>query len=314
MKDFQKYLLDSGFSRATISQYIRSVEVFHKWASGLDKNIADFKYQEMVLFIDDTMRSIYYSNNLTKIINRIMIALTYYYDYLITMNMNINNPAKSIRIKDPHRSIIHNLLSKSELVSLYETIVVKDDRDVRNKVILGFLIFQALSVSELHRLSMSDLILRKGTILVKGDNKGSYRKGSTYRELDLEALQIIDMIDYIDNVRPRILVNCYRHSPGRKPSQENAVFRTDQLLLSLFGSPNIKNTLHHMFIQLKKSNPRVKSAIQIRQSVIAHWVEKYNLRKAQYMAGHRYVSSTEYYKRVNINDLRREVCEYHPLG
>ncbi len=314
MEDFQKYLTDSGYSIATIRQYKRYVEIFSKWAVDQKKGIEDFGYQEMVMFIDDTMGSIYYSNNLQKTINRILIAITYYFDYLIAHKKTINNPAKNIRIKDPHNSIVHNLLSKSELTNLYESIEIKNDRDVRNKVILGFLVFQAFSVSELHRLLKSDLKLRKGTVLIQGEDSGRWRRGSTNRELELEALQIIDLIDYIDNIRPRILVNGYCHLPGRKPFEENAVFRTDQLLLSLFGSPNLKNSLHHMFINLRKSNPRVRSAIQIRQSVIAYWVEKFNLRKTQYMAGHRYVSSTEYYKQININDLRREVIEYHPLG
>ncbi len=150
--------------------------------------------------------------------------------------------------------------------------------------------------------------------MINGENTGKWRKGPTSRELNLEALQIIDLIDYINSIRPRILVNGYRKLPGRKPFEMNAVFRTDQLLLSLFGSPNLKNSLHHMFINLRKSNPRVRSAMQIRQSVIANWIGRFNLRKVQYMAGHRYVSSTEYYKQVNINDLRRDVLECHPLG
>lgn len=266
------------------------------------------------MFIDDTMRSIYYTKNLPKTINRIMISVTYYYDYLIASKKNINNPAKNIRIKDSHRDVVHNLISKNELTTLYESSEIYEARDVRNKVILGFLVFQALTVGELQRLSLSDLKLRKGTVLIKGENTGRWIKGSTSRELNLEALQIIDLMDYIDNIRPRILVNGYRKLPGRKPLESNTVFRTDQLLLSPFGSPNLKNSLHHMFINLKKSNPRVRSAMQIRQSVIAYWIEKFNLRKVQYMAGHRYVSSTEYYKQVNINDLRRDVIECHPLG
>lgn len=314
MKDFHKCLVDSGYDLSTIRQYLRSVEAFQSWAICQDKSIGNFKYQEMVMFVDDTMRSIYYSQNLTKKINRIMVAITYYYDYLIAMNKGTYNPAKSIRIKDPHRDLIHNLLTKSELANIYETIKVKEDRDVRNKVILGFLVFQALTVEELHSLVLSDLKLRKGTVLIKGKNIGRWRKGSANRELILEALQIIDLMDYIDNIRPRILVNGYRHLPGRKPFEANKVFRTEQLLLSLSGSPNLKNSLHHMFINLKESNPQVRSAIQIRQSVIALWVKKHNLRKAQYMAGHRFVSSTEYYKQVNINDLRRDVIECHPLG
>lgn len=314
MKNYVNYLMVAGYNPATINQYIKSIKVFKTWAKNRKIGLTDINYHEDVSFIDDTMKKMFNSNNLTNSINRILLALTNYYNYLNITNPGIYNPVKNIRIKNPHKGMLHNLLSMSELTNLYESIEIKEDRDVRNKVILGLLVYQALTVRELHQLSMADLKLRKGTILVKGEDFGIWRRGSTQRVLDLQALQIIDLIDYIDNVRPRVLVNAYRDLPGRKTLKVNTVFRTDQLILSLFGSLNIKNSLHHMFINLKKSNSRVVSATQIRQSVIAHWIEKFNLRKVQYMAGHRYVSSTEYYKQVNISDLRREVCEYHPLG
>ncbi len=162
MENFQKYLVNYGYNIATIKQYLKSVEGFRQWSMTQDKSIEDFNYHEMVMFIDDTMRSIYYSKNLPKTINRIMISVTYYYDYLIACKKNIYNPAKNIRIKDSHRYVVHNLLSKNELTTLYESIKLKEARDVRNKVILGFLVFQAFSVGELQRLSLSDLKLRKG--------------------------------------------------------------------------------------------------------------------------------------------------------
>jgi integrase/recombinase XerD len=71
--------------------------------------------------------------------------------------------------------------------------------------------------------------------------------------------------------------------------------------------------LHHMFIDLRKQDPKVLNASQIRQSVISHWLTKFNLRTVQYMAGHIYVSSTEWYKRTDIQALKYEVNTYHPL-
>jgi len=57
---------------------------------------------------------------------------------------------------------------------------------------------------------------------------------------------------------------------------------------------------------------KLRSA-HIMQSVISYWLTKHNLRTVQFMAGHRYVSSTEWYKRIDIQELRREVSLYHPL-
>ena len=54
-----------------------------------------------------------------------------------------------------------------------------------------------------------------------------------------------------------------------------------------------KVNLHHMFRRLKRIYPEIKNAGQIRQSVITHWLKTHNLREVQYMAGHRWVSSTD---------------------
>jgi len=52
---------------------------------------------------------------------------------------------------------------------------------------------------------------------------------------------------------------------------------------------------------------------QIRASVITNWLHHYNLREVQYMAGHRFVSSTERYRTDNLEDLQKELEKYHPL-
>ena len=51
----------------------------------------------------------------------------------------------------------------------------------------------------------------------------------------------------------------------------------------------------------------------MRASVITHWVKIYDLRKAQYMAGHRYVGSTEDYKQQVLDELQGDVKKFHPL-
>ena len=52
---------------------------------------------------------------------------------------------------------------------------------------------------------------------------------------------------------------------------------------------------------------------QVRTSVITHWLKQYNLREVQYMAGHRYVSSTEAYLVNQIDDLQADIDKFHPI-
>ncbi|WP_315824055.1 tyrosine-type recombinase/integrase [Paraflavitalea speifideaquila] len=76
---------------------------------------------------------------------------------------------------------------------------------------------------------------------------------------------------------------------------------------------NINNRLKHMFDQLRQLNPKVINAKQIRSSVITHWLRQNNLRQVQYMAGHKYVSSTQRYQLNNLDDLQNELQQHHPM-
>lgn len=107
----------------------------------------------------------------------------------------------------------------------------------------------------------------------------------------------MELHEYINHIRPGLITT-----------------PTDQLFISMEGSTNMKNSLHHLFRALKRTNPGIKNAMQIRASVITAWLKTYNLRQVQYMAGHRYVSSTERYQLNNLEGLKDQVDKYHPLG
>ncbi len=64
---------------------------------------------------------------------------------------------------------------------------------------------------------------------------------------------------------------------------------------------------------IRKYAPQVKSVKQLRASVITHWLGKNNMREVQYMAGHKYVSSTELYQQTKLEDLQKDVNSFHPL-
>ena len=69
-----------------------------------------------------------------------------------------------------------------------------------------------------------------------------------------------------------------------------------------------------LFFELKKLNHKVKNAKQIRASVITHWLSQYNIREVQYMAGHRYISSTERYLQDDLESLHDYIESLHPIG
>ena len=62
-----------------------------------------------------------------------------------------------------------------------------------------------------------------------------------------------------------------------------------------------------------KIYPKFTNFKQIRASIITYWIQNLGLRKAQYYAGHRYISSTEKYLANDIESLKDDIGKFHPL-
>ena len=313
MRTFRRYLFLKGFADTTILQHERNIGTYCNWIKTNSVDIMRCGYSEIVKFID---HSINYRNIKPEVrnrMNRILTSITYYYEFLSERNSSLVNPAKNIRIKNNHIRSKQRQIEYNDLLTLYQQQNTISPRDIRNQVILGFLIFQGMTVGELHKITIDDLRLREGMVLVKDAVSNNLKKGTTTRVLPLEAVQLIDLLEYLNNVRPKILSGRFLRTPGRKPGKGGRLRRTNRIILSLNGSPFLKNTLHHLFIDIRKVSPMITSAKKIRQSIITHWITRFDIRKVQYMAGHRYVSSTEWYKPSNLEELKKEINIFHPL-
>ncbi len=73
-----------------------------------------------------------------------------------------------------------------------------DNRDKRNKAILGLLVYQGVTTEELHQLEPEHLKLKQGKIQIS-ENR---RRNS--RTLDLQPCQILEIHEYIGKIRPKI--------------------------------------------------------------------------------------------------------------
>jgi integrase/recombinase XerD len=80
-----------------------------------------------------------------------------------------------------------------------------------------------------------------------------------------------------------------------------------------YPSRDLLSILLHMFRSIRKYHPETRSAKQVRSCMITHWLKHYNLRQVQYMAGHKYVGSTERYRQNSLDKLLGQLKKYHPL-
>ena len=153
--------------------------------------------------------------------------------------------------------------------------------------------YQGLTTEDLAGLEINHLQLREGKIYIAA------RKRSNERTLQLQPNQIFELYDYINDTRKAIL-----KITGKE---------TNKLIISRINRNSIQNAVQSLITQLKTENPRIKRMDQLRASVITNWLKQYNKRKVQYMAGHRYVSSTEAYEANNIEALQEDVEKYYPV-
>jgi len=191
--------------------------------------------------------------------------------------------------------------------SLYESYQVTDNRTYRNKVIVGLFVYQAITRDELLHLRPEHLKLREGKIHIPATGR------QLGRVLALQPHQILELHEYLLVIRPKIIAERLDERSGRKPGHYKDEQNIERLFISISSLEDLRNSLLHLNYALRKLNPKYKHAKQIRQSVITEWLKEKNLRTVQYMAGHRYVSSTERYKTNNLEDLKEALNKHHPL-
>ena len=226
-------------------------------------------------------------------INQKISSLKQFFNYLIGIKKRDENPASELRIKNQIHTVPHDIINYEELENLYKLYSGKGIAGKRNKCVIGLLVYQGINSAELQALEVKDLKLEEGKIYIPSTSR------SNDRLLKLEAQQIVPLQNYLFQIRPILIA-----------VNEKI---TDKLFTSYGGGSRLSNSFVKMLQQVRSVNPKIKDLKQIRASVIAHWYKIHNTRQVQYMAGHRYVSSTERYRVDKLESLQEQLEKIHPI-
>ena len=293
---FIQYLKKRQFSHGTMKTCIKVLDLYTRWLETENMEATRASYQDILAF----MKSLKHASQRT--VQHYVNTVSHYYAYLLEEGEIMENPVTDIEVKGVKRKVLYQIIEPHELNGLYANYPEKTLGDKRNKTMLGLMVYQGLKTEELAKLETEHVKLREGKIEVPGGRK------SNGRTLDMQPAQVMDMYDYILKTRPELLAT----RPKRKYQERQ---QTDKLLIGEGGSSeHFSNYITQLMKKLKTINPGIKNAKQIRASVITKWLKQYNLREAQYRAGHRYISSTEGYKQNDLEGLKEEIEQYHPLG
>jgi integrase len=82
---------------------------------------------------------------------------------------------------------------------------------------------------------------------------------------------------------------------------------------SIKSAKTAKIALIKLSEKLKKIDREFSNFAQLRASVITYWIKTYGLRKAQYLAGHKSIVSTEEYLPNLIEDLAEDITKFNPF-
>jgi site-specific recombinase XerD len=302
---FKEWLTLKKYSPATVASVIRIAEYFRQWAIGKENitELEEVSYRDVVSFMQWSSKHGASQKTIANYLNHIRKL----YQFLISEGEAKQNPVAHIKVQGIKRKIYYDVLSTGELEKLYREypttieheagkIVPPQQKNIlsrrRNKVILGLLIHQGLRVEEIAAITLQDLRLREGKIIIHAQRR------TAARTMRLESHQVFEMMDYVNGTRKEFL-------------QANGA--TDKLFLQWEKGENFYGITQLILKHLRKINSRIKNFEQIRASVITEWLKQYDLRKVQYLSGHKYVSSTEHYKENIIDGLQGDIAKFHPL-
>lgn len=288
---FENYLLEQGGADSYIRQQLSDVVYFDNWcqAQGIeDKAFLQLNaIKEYVQFMQNIPVAIGTQNNR-------LISMTKYYDFLKLEGVIEKNPIRNFRIRKQKKTVVRNPFSEEELLNLYNdynnfragkpilpNILNRKETDLRMKLVVSLVIFQGLHTGELDKLTVQDINLSNSTVYVPATGK------CKSRVVPLNQTQIIPFYEYLSSI----------------PAEQEKLFANQ-----------VQKGIYYTLEELRGLCPKLSNLRQIRSSVLMNWIKLYGKRKAQYLIGHRYVSSTEIYEVQDTQELSELMEKTHLFG
>lgn len=277
--NFENYLKRQGYKATTVQRYMAWLKGFELYFSIENKCIKNLVYKDLLGYLNDKEQGNLKRSTLVLLLGRI----NKYYQYL-----KVENPLADFTLKGYENSYKTAVLSKEQLEQIIQVYRQNKRLNLGSKVALSLLIYQGLSTHELPLLSIHDLDLQRAEINIPSNRL-------LERTIALEACQILDLLNF---------------TQGKESTN---------LLFHYQSTSQLQNRHYHwknqIKVELKKQGLSIpfNNLQQFRNSRIAHWINEGGILKAQYLAGHHRLSSTQQHQSEDHQALRAAFEQVHPF-
>lgn len=275
--------LNEKHKATTANAYFEEWLDFENFCNNLTINILEVDYKLLLTYVEHLKQ-----RKLKAVsINRKLMVLEKIYSHLLPFQ---NNPTKGFRVKAEGRKPIQEPLEVADLQEILNNLPTENIYQKRNHLILSFIHYQALRCNEIKALEIQDIDFKNALLHVPKVGRNNSRN------LELNALQIVEIQNYTYETRPQLLQS-----------------ESTKLFITGGNADTLTNTLAKFQKQLKKQVLRLQNLAHWRSSIIVHWLEHQPLLEVQAKIGHRYASSTEQYKIHAVKNLQQHLHLHHPL-
>ncbi len=222
-----------------------------------------------------------------------LVPLKAFFKWLAKQNYVLSNPASELELPRVPRRLPRHLLTHDEVERVLNHTLLHGDKGIRDRAIIETLYATGLRRSELMRLTLYDVDLRNGTLLVR-EGKG---KKDRMVPLGIRAGKWIAR--YLDDVRPGLVID---PDPG-------------SLFLHEYGEPFKQNRLTDLVRKyLEAAGIEKPGACHLFRHTMATLMLENgaDIRYIQAILGHSELSTTEIYTHVSIKKLKEVHALTHP--
>lgn len=281
--------LAQRYTASSVKRYLRAIQCF---CLAIGQQVAlEAKFQVVATYIGALREHGYSSGHLATELQ----GIKKFYAWLQFSGQRMDNPAQNLKLNDIQSKDVHfdDLFSLNELEILLERPSRYSLLENRNKAAIACYIYLGLTTGELAALRLQDILLEQETVIVKSSTKLNAR--TLLLPSNLQAY----LERYLMFERPYLL------------KQDS-----DVLFITKKGVPEKGEGLHYLIESQRLLFPdRVLNPKTIRQSVITNWFRQgKSIKEVQLLAGHKWPSTTERYKPVDLSDLKVALEQFFPLG